>query len=136
MSINQPVPLPPITADAARYWEGLIMNELRYQVCTGCGASVFHPRYFCPYCLSSELKWQESSGKGKVYSFSTVYRALYKALEDKLPYTLAIIELTEGFFMFSEIVDCDPSQIQIGMPVEVVFHKVSEDVTLPKFKPV
>ena len=128
--------LPTLTADAAPYWEGTRINELRYQTCTACGAVVFHPRYVCPYCLSSELKWQKSNGKGKVYTFSTVCRAPYKSLQSKTPYTVGIIELDEGFYMFSEIVDCDPSQIEIGLPVEVVFHKVNEEVTLPKFRPI
>jgi uncharacterized OB-fold protein len=128
--------LPRMTADAAQYWEGMRHNELRYQTCTKCGSIVFHPRYVCPYCLSAELKWQKSSGKGKIYSFSTLYRAAYEALKSRIPYTLAIIEVDEGFFMFSEVVDCDPSRIAIGTPVKVVFHKIDEEVTLPKFRPI
>ena len=136
MTENTSKSLPRITEDAAPYWEGLRNNELCYQTCTKCGASIFPPRYICPYCLSSELEWQKSIGRGKIYSFSTLYRAPYEALKDKLPYTVAIIELDEGFFMFSEVVECSPSQIEIDMPVEVVFHKVNEEVTLPKFRPI
>lgn len=128
--------LPKITSDAAPYWEGLRINELRYQICGSCQEPIFHPRYICPYCLSSKLKWEKSAGKAKIYSFSTVYRAPYKGFQSKLPYTLAIIELDEGFFMFSEVVDCEPSQIEIGMRVGVVFQKINEKLTLPKFRPI
>lgn len=35
----------------------------------------------------------------------------------------------------STIKDCQPDDLRIGMPVEVVFEDLSQDVTLPKFKP-
>lgn len=128
--------LPRTTADAALYWEGLKLGELRYQVCSNCNEIVFHPRYVCPYCLSSDLRWEKSGGRGKVYSFSTLYRPPHESLRNKVPYTLALIELNEGFFMFSEVVDCDPALIKINMPVNIVFHEMNEEITLPKFKPI
>ena len=54
---------------------------------------------------------------------------------DALPYVLAYVELGEGVRMLTNIVDCAPDDVRIGMPVEVVFEDVTPAVTLPKFKP-
>jgi uncharacterized OB-fold protein len=37
--------------------------------------------------------------------------------------------------MLTNVVDCTPEQVKIGMPVEVVFDDVTPQVTLPKFRP-
>ena len=36
--------------------------------------------------------------------------------------------------LLSQVVDCSPDDLEIGMPVEVVFEAVTEEVTLPKFR--
>jgi uncharacterized OB-fold protein len=59
-----------------------------------------------------------------------------KAYKGDPPHVVALVEMDEGVKMMSNIVDCDPHDVQIGMEVEVVFDDVTDDVTLPKFKPV
>jgi hypothetical protein len=76
------------------------------------------------------------SGIGKVYCFIVFRLAYHEAYRDDIPYVVAIIELDEGPRMESNIIDCKIEDIKIGMPVEVVFDDVTEEVALPKFKPV
>ncbi|MDP2661853.1 MAG: zinc ribbon domain-containing protein, partial [Dehalococcoidia bacterium] len=83
--------IPRKTADADPYWEGARQNELRYQVCNGCQATVFHARSICPYCLSEDLRWTVSGGKGRIYSFTVLHRAPSPAYASKLPYALGIV---------------------------------------------
>ena len=54
---------------------------------------------------------------------------------DGLPYVLAVVELTEGVRLMTNIIGCPPDQVRIGMPVEVVFEDVTPEITLPKFRP-
>ena len=63
------------------------------------------------------------------------YRAPHPGFVDDLPFVTAIVELQEGVRMMTNIVQCDPEQVTIGMPVRVVFEQVTEAVTLPKFRP-
>jgi uncharacterized OB-fold protein len=130
---DRPYPLP--NPDMRPYWEAAGRGELLYQVCNACKEIVFHPRVICPYCLSDNLRYEKSAGKGKVYSFSVQYRAPTPAWDDKLPYALGIIEMDEGYFMFSEIVTSNLDGIKIGLPVEVFFDRVAPDLVLPKFRP-
>ena len=56
---------------------------------------------------------------------------------DDGPYAIAIVELEEGVRMMSNIVDCDqtPEALQLDMPLEVVFEEISDDISLPQFRP-
>jgi uncharacterized OB-fold protein len=117
------------------YWDGCMRGELLYQQCGGCGEVVFHPRAVCPYCLSSELAWRPSKGRGHIYSFTEQHIPLHRERPGKLPRVVGIVELAEGFHMFSEIVMPDNVAPAVGMPVEVFFDRVAEDLTLPKFRP-
>jgi uncharacterized OB-fold protein len=51
-----------------------------------------------------------------------------------VPYVLALIDLEEGVRMMSNVVDCDPHAVEIGMAVEVTFEDITEEITLPKFR--
>ena len=53
-----------------------------------------------------------------------------------MPYALAVVELVEQkhLKMVTNIVEIDPDDVRIGMPVEVVFREVATGVTLPLFK--
>ena len=84
--------------------------------------------------MSSDLEWHEASGKGTVYSFSVNHRAPHPGFADEIPFVLAIVELEEGPRMMTNIVECNPDSVKIGMAVEVTFEDVTEEVTLPKFK--
>jgi uncharacterized OB-fold protein len=51
-----------------------------------------------------------------------------------VPYVVALIRLDEGPTMMSNVIGCDPEQVEIGMPVEAIFEKWSEEITVPKFR--
>ncbi len=88
----------------------------------------------CPQCHSTKVEWVEVSGRGKVYTWTTVRHPVHPAFVD-VPYIVVIVQLDEGVRLVSNMVDCRPEDIYIGMPVEVVFEDVSETISLPKFKP-
>jgi uncharacterized OB-fold protein len=106
---------------------------LRVQRCRSCGSHVFIPRPVCTSCLSEELDWVESSGRGTLYSFTTVHRP--QRPEFDVPYTVVIVELEEGWHMLSNLVDVAPDEIAIGMPLEVCFREMTPEISLPAFRP-
>lgn len=117
-----------------RIWEGFKNHQLVFQKCKKCGSYLHPPRPMCPKCQAplAEMEWVPSTGKGKVYSWVTYRRPEHRAF--KVPYSVVLVELEEGVRMVSNMIDCKPEEIQIGMPVEVVFEDLAEDLTLPKFK--
>ena len=122
-------------SETREYWEGAKRNELLIKKCHDCGR-VLHPRrQVCSDCLSLNLQWTKASGKGKVYSYSVVYRPPAPQWLDKVPYIVGIVELEEGAYLFSNVL-CDPERIRVGLPVEVVFQKEGEgERVYPRFKP-
>ncbi len=132
---NYTKPLPIINEETKPYWEYCKKHKLRMQKCTQCGHIRFPISNICPECHSLESQWVQLSGKGSIYSF-TVYRVAYHpAFKDDIPYVLAIIQLAEEPRMESNIIGCQPEEVRIDMPVEVSFEDVTDQVSLPKFRP-
>lgn len=129
-------PLPVVDGDSREYWEGCRQHKLLIQQCEDCQKYIFYPRNLCPHCHSDRIKWVESSGRGKVYSYTINRRPAFPSFAEETPYVVALIELEEGVRMISNIINCDIDQVKIDMPVEVVFEKATEEITLPKFQPV
>ncbi|MEE6136020.1 OB-fold domain-containing protein [Mycobacterium sp. 050128] len=113
------------------FWQGCQSRELRYQRCDACGLANFPPTEHCRQCLSTELHWANSAGSGEIYSWTVVSRPVTPEFEP--PYAPAIITLDEGYQMLTNIVGVAPEQLAIGMRVQVDFHVVDPDLTLPYF---
>ena len=128
-------PLPRPTPDTKPYWEGCKRHELRLPFCTRCQQFFFYPRVFCPRCLSWAIEWRQASGRGKLYTFAIQYRP--QAPGFKPPYVTAIVELEEGPRMLTNLIGIEPNpeKIRFDMPVEVVFEEMSDEITLPMFRP-
>ena len=113
------------------FWQGCRSLELRYQRCEDCGVANFPPTEHCRQCLSAELRWEQGSGLGEIYSWTVVHRPVTAEFEP--PYAPAIITLDEGYQMLSNVVGIAPEDLAIGMRVRVQFHAVGGDVILPYF---
>jgi len=127
--------MPFVYDENAPFWEGTRRHELMIQRCRECGSYQFYPRTNCTKCLSENVEWVKSNGKGKVYSFTIAYRPGGAAFVNDVPYNIAIVELDEGVRMPTSIVECKNEDIKCDMPVQVVFEDVSPELALPRFKP-
>ena len=128
-------PLPAVTEDGAPYWEACRHGELRAQRCTACGHLRWPPSVLCPRCLAEGGDWTALSGRGTVYSFIVVHRPQHPAFFEDAPYNVAIVEVEEGIRLHANVVECGPDELRVGLPVEVVFERVNDEITLPKFRP-
>lgn len=128
------LPLPAPTEETAPFWDGCREGELRIQRCAGCGAYRHPPRPMCRRCGSQEREWVPASGRGTVYSYVVAHQAVHPALEGRVPHAVVLVELEEGVLMTTNVVDCPPDEIEIGMPVAVTFERINDEITLPKFR--
>jgi hypothetical protein len=95
--------------------------------CESCGRFFFPKRIVCPNCRRrGKVVPYQFSGKGRVFSY-TVVRSPPAGFEGFAPYIVALIELEEGPKVISQVVDCDPKEVRIGMPVEVCFRRIRSD---------
>lgn len=128
-------PLPETQPWSKAFWEGTRERKLLIQECKDCGVKIFYPRKYCPKCWSPQLSWSEASGRGKIFSYSVTMGGVEEKFAGDLPFVLALVDLEEGVRMMTNIVNCPPEDVAIGMDVEVVFEDVTGEITLPKWQP-
>lgn len=129
-----PIPVPDI--DSQFFWKGLREHKLLILRCGDCGYWIYSPLASCPQCLSFNVAPEPVSGRGTIYSFTVVHREFAQGI--KPPYVAAFVDLDEqpALRLLSNIVNCRVSDVEIGMPVRVVFHDITDDVGLAFFEPV
>ncbi|MET1003401.1 MAG: OB-fold domain-containing protein [Acidimicrobiia bacterium] len=124
------------------FWEGCARGELLVQACGACGTWRMPPRPMCARCQSVAVQWVPTSGRGRIWSFIVAHPPLLPAFSAVAPYNAIIVELDEDpMIRFAgnlvtnadgEINEIEPASIEIGQPVQVVFHHI-DDVSLPRW---
>ena len=89
-----------------------------------------------PTCFSTGSNGRRCPGAGRVYAYTIVSQPADRAFEADAPYVYAIVQLDEGVRMPTNVIGIAPEDVQVDMPVTVVFDDVSAEWTLPKFTPV
>lgn len=128
-------PLPTLTDENRGFWTALKEHELRLQRCAACEHLRYPVNPYCPRCLETEHTWDAVSGRGEVFSYIVFHQVYNKAFAEDVPYNVALVQLDEGPRMFSNIVGVPNDAVKVGDRVEIVFDDVTEDVTLPRFRP-
>ncbi len=127
--------LPVVDAETAPFWAAAKERKFLIRHCNLCGRNHFYPRHYCPHCWSDHCEWRPASGHGRIYSYTVIHHNDAPPFSATLPYIVALIDLDENVRVTSNIVECTPEVVHVGMPVEVVFEHVSDEVTLPQFRP-
>ena len=124
---------PMISLDTAFFWEGTAAGELRVQRCPSCGTLRHPPGPMCPSCGADKPDYVVASGLGEVFSYVVHHHPQVPG--KTLPFVVALVELEEGVRMLGELVDVDPADVTIGMPVEIAFTRIDDDLTMPNWRP-
>ena len=113
--------------DIPRNWR---LKKQRYslvgEVCPHCSAKIFPPRDVCPQCGKEAKNEYAFSGRGEVFSYTTVYDAP-AGYEEMTPYTVALVKLAEGPMVTAQLTDLGSQPVEIGMPVEMVTRRIRQD---------
>jgi uncharacterized OB-fold protein len=127
-------PLPALNGLAGEFYGWCKRHELRIQRCGGCRTWRHVPREMCAACGSWEWTWERASGRGHVFTWTVAERPMHPAFVGDVPYATVIVELEENVRIVSRVDGCAPADLTIGMPVEVAFDDVTDEVTLPVFR--
>jgi acetyl-CoA acetyltransferase/uncharacterized OB-fold protein len=127
-------PLPLLTPWNRFFWTAGADGSLAVQGCRGCGRLRHPPAPRCPDCSSTDLAPTRVSGRGTVEAVTVNHQQWHPAFPP--PYVVAIVALEEdpAVRLTTNIVNCEPGDVFIGMPVRVVFEH-HDDVWLPVFEP-
>lgn len=132
------MPVPIIDEDTREFWEACRQHRLVVQQCDTCGNFRFAPAPICFSCHSSTFSWIESEAIGEVYTWIITHRPVHPATRDAVPYNSAVIKLLDcgGALITSNLIDIDDKDIEAGMKVSLVWDDISNDFSLPRFRPV
>ncbi|WAX56271.1 Zn-ribbon domain-containing OB-fold protein [Jatrophihabitans cynanchi] len=127
--------LPTIEADTALWWQAAAEGRLLLRRCRSCTAAHLYPRPFCPSCWSEDVAWEQASGAASLYTYSVVRFNDLPPFAGRVPYVAAIVELAEGPRLMSNLVDCEPDELTVGMPLQVTFRHDAGAPAAPVFRP-
>ena len=127
-------PLPPVTDETEFFWSSGADGILRFQECARCNALIHPPQPVCRYCRSREMGVRAVSGRATLSSFTVNHRFSLPGLD--APYVVAQVAIVEDprVRLTTNIVDCDPDELEICQLVEVTFEH-HDDIYLPLFRP-
>ncbi|MCA1843861.1 MAG: OB-fold domain-containing protein [Actinobacteria bacterium] len=135
-SADPAVRLVPETADpdTGGFFAAAAREELAVCACAACGAVLHPPGAYCAACGRWDTVWRTVSGRGRLYSWTTVEHQTHRAFP--VPYTIVLVELDDA--PGARLVGHLPGrpELEAGMPMRVWFEPVDDDGTLlPQWKP-
>jgi uncharacterized OB-fold protein len=127
-------PRPHPTPFTQPFWDALRDARLVIQRCSECGVWRWPPQVACPTCLSEHYTWADTTGRGRLYSYSVVHRPVDPARFDA-PYVLAVVQLDEGPRLLTNIIDCPFDELRVDLPVELRPVAYDSEINLYPFAP-
>jgi uncharacterized OB-fold protein len=125
-------PLPVPNDEDREFWEAARSHRFVLPRCEPCGHVWFPPYAACPRCLSRERTWVEASGRGTIAGVARFHRQYLPSFPPV--HTVVLVQLSEGPYVYANIVDSDPADAAVGLAVSVVFEDVTPEISLPQFR--
>ncbi len=119
------------------FWDAAKEGRLVVQCCQGCGTLQHPPELICHQCLSFDhLSWQVMAGTGTVWSCINVVHPANAKVKERGPYNVALVQLDDHpeIRMLSNVIDVEFDELEIGMPVRVVFERTAPDLVQPRWR--
>lgn len=127
-------PLPQLTSQNRFFWTAGADGVLRIQECESCSALIHPPQPICRYCREHRLGVREVSGFATLAGFTVNHRFSVPGLPAQYVVAQVAIEEDPRVRLTTNIIECDPEELELGMRMEVVFQQ-DADVWLPLFRP-
>jgi uncharacterized protein len=130
-------PLPDVDLkESVPFWEGTRKGEIRFPRCRSCHRFHWYPTVLCPFCSSADIEWQTLTSQPRVNTWTYVVYpvGIFATIGPRI---VALVEFDEApdCHLATNLVDCKDEEIYVGMPLEVVFQKINDRLTMPLFRP-
>jgi len=128
--------LPLVDSESEPFWQAAREGRFLIMHCRPCDRPYFYPRRYCPRCWSDQTEWREASGRGTLYTYSVVHQNPAPPFRDWCPYAVVVVDLEEGVrVMGNWDRSADLKRLVVGLPVQVTFEQVNDEIALPRFRP-
>lgn len=125
----------PVLPEHLGFWAHCKQQELRFQRCHACNAWQHPPAPVCSHCGSDRHRWERVSLQAQLFSYTVVHHAPSPQLREAVPYNIAIVSF-EGLGdarLVSNVVDAQPHEMRIGMPLRLIWQEQAPGQWLPLF---
>jgi uncharacterized OB-fold protein len=131
------LPGPEPTLDDAPFWSHCQAGRLHFQRCAACGLYRHPPAPACRGCGAAESEWVPAPDEAELFSFTVVHYAAIGGIAGDLPYNVAIVRYPSlgDVRLVSNVIDAEPGQLRIGMPLELVWETAGNGQKLPRYRP-
>jgi uncharacterized protein len=126
--------VPVVSPETAPFWNAANEGTFLLQRCQDCSKVQYHYRALCSHCMSDRVEDFASSGRGKVWTYTVVYKNGSPAYKDKTPYVIALVELEGGVKVLSNIETDEPESVTFDTPVDLIFAEAENGQAIPLFK--
>ncbi len=123
---------PPLNPDNAWWWEMADAGKLGIQRCSACQTLRHPPRPMCGECRSLEWEAVEASGRGTICSYTVLTYPQFPGYQ--YPLIIVLVDLEEGTRLTSQLVDCDPADVDFDLPVQMSIQQDPDGFKLPVFR--
>lgn len=127
-------PEPIADADTQEFWTAAAERRLVVQRCSACQRWIWQPRPLCPSCHTPDPQWTEVAGDGQLVSWTVIYPPVLRAWQNEVPFTVVLVELTQGVRMVGRLVDGDDEDLRIGQAMTLRW-RTTAGRTLPAWTP-
>jgi len=127
--------LPLVENENEPFFQALEDGRLLVGRCGSCERHHYYPRPHCPHCWSDDVEWVPACGQATLYTWSVIHTNDLPPWPSRVPYVAGVVELAEGPRMMTHIVGAEGDELSIGMPLEVEFVDLDEDLTIAAFRP-
>jgi uncharacterized protein len=128
-------------ADTREWWDATRQHKYLVRRCNRCGHKWFPPNIpACSKCISMDIGWFETAGKGVIHSYVVVVQPIVGAFVGAVPYVVAVIELDdckEGDTVtrVAGVMTNDESEVAIGLPCAVLFEETTDPkIVMPRWR--
>lgn len=125
------------TMDEEAFFDHCRNRELKFQSCADCGQPRHPPGPVCPACHSFKVAWVDAPARAELYSYTSVHYASHSAVRQNLPYVVGLVTFPDmpGVKLVSNVTDIDPSEVWIGMHLQLWWDDLGDGMFLPRFRP-
>lgn len=121
-----------ITEDNHFWFEAAKAGRLEIQRCAACAALRHPPGPACPQCRCLDWDTIQASGRCTLHSYTTIYHPKDSAFD--YPLAVGLVDLGEGTRLVADIIDVPPTELAIGMPLEITFGEHAHGAILPQLR--
>ena len=128
-NINDPLTAP--------FWAAAARGQLTVRQCNNC-KTFAHPPVFgvCVECQSDDFDFVPVSGKGRIYSYATIWDQRIPAFDKMIPFSVVSVELDSvpGVFFETNLPETPIDEVEFDAPVDVFFEEIAPGVKLPQWR--